>query len=56
MSELNWNKMDDKPLAASPDRGMRVPGMIYANEKIYQLLKAMKVPAGWPMSRICPAS
>jgi len=39
MSEIKLEKLDDNRLLLPQSGGMRVPGIIYANEKIYQLLK-----------------
>jgi len=47
MSDIKLEKIDDNRWLLPQTGGMRVPGMIYANEKIYQLFKkAMKCPAG----------
>ena len=39
MSEIILEKLDDNRLLLPQTGGMRVPGIIYANEKIYQLLR-----------------
>ena len=39
MSEIKLEKLDDNRWLLPQTGGMRVPGIIYANEKIYQLLK-----------------
>ena len=39
MSEIKLEKLDDNRWLLPQTGAMRVPGMIYANEKIYQLLK-----------------
>jgi tRNA-splicing ligase RtcB (3'-phosphate/5'-hydroxy nucleic acid ligase) len=39
MSENKLERIDDNRLLLPQTGGMKVPGMIYANEKIYQLLK-----------------
>ena len=39
MSEIKLEKLDDNRWLIPQTGGMRVPGIIYANEKIYQLLK-----------------
>ena len=39
MSEIKLERIDDNRLLLPQTGGMRVPGIIYANEKIYQLLK-----------------
>ena len=39
MSEIKLEKMDDNRWLLPQTDAMRVPGIIYANEKIYDLLK-----------------
>jgi len=39
MSDIKLEKLDDNRWLLPQTGGMRVPGIIYANEKIYQLLK-----------------
>jgi tRNA-splicing ligase RtcB len=40
MSEIKLERIDDNRLVVPQTGKMRVPGIIYANEKIYQLLKS----------------
>ena len=39
MSEIKLEKLDENRWLLPQTGGMRVPGIIYANEKIYQLLR-----------------
>src|SRR5271157_1004520 len=39
MSDIKLERMDDNRWLLPQTGGMKVPGIIYANEKIYQLLK-----------------
>jgi len=44
---IKLEKIDDNRWLLPQTGGMKVPGIIYANEKIYQLLKSdEKCPAG----------
>jgi tRNA-splicing ligase RtcB len=56
MSTIILEKIDDNRWLLPQTDGMRVPGIIYANEKIYQLLRGDEsARSRWPMSRTCPA-